>query len=149
VQRRSWFRILAIAAPAALIAAAALAMFVARASVRSDIGQRAEPRVADLGSQAVSTAQKVLPRPLPTKTFSGVVTDDHCGARHDMHSGKSPSECTEACLRRGANYILVNGDTNYRLEGNADQLSTFSGIRVQLTGSLTGNRIVVSSIALQ
>jgi len=64
-----------------------------------------------------------------------------------MRSNLSTSECTQACLRRGANYILVNGDKSYRLEGRADELAAFSGPRVTLTGSLTGNRINVSSIA--
>jgi hypothetical protein len=146
VQYRSWFRFLAIAAPAALIAALAIAMFVARANVKSDIGQKMEPPVADLGNAAGTVPHTAIP-PVPTRTFSGVITDDRCGARHDMHSAKTPSECIEACLRRGANYILVNGDKTYRLEGNADQLGSFSGTRVKLIGSLAGNRINVSSIA--
>ena len=146
MQYRSWFRFLAIAAPAALIAALAIAMFVARASVNSDTGQRMESRVADLGNSAASVPHTAI-RPVATRTFRGVITDDRCGARHDMHSGKTPSECIEACLRRGANYILVNGDKTYRLAGNPDQLSTFSGTRVKLIGSLAGNRINVSSIA--
>ena len=147
MQRRSWFRVLAIAAPAALIAAAAIAMFVARASVRSDIGPRTETRVANLTNDAGSVRQTAAGPPLRTQAFSGVITDDHCGARHDMHSNKSPAECIQACLGRGATYILVDGDKSYRLEGNADQLARFSGTRVTLTGSLERNRINVSSVA--
>jgi len=147
VQRRSWFRVLAIAAPAALIAAVAIAMFVVRASVGSDVGPRTEVRAADLAKDAGSVRQTAIPVSVRTQTFSGVITDDHCGARHDMRSNKSPSECTAACLRHGANYILVNGDKSYRLEGNADELARFSGTRVTLTGSLKGNRINVSSVA--
>ena len=64
-----------------------------------------------------------------------------------MHSNLSTAECTQACLRRGANYVLVNGDKSYRLDGKADELAVFSGTRVNLTGSLKGNRINVSSIA--
>jgi hypothetical protein len=147
MQRRSWFRVLVIAAPAALIASAAVAMFVARASVRSDIAPRTEARVADLANVAGSVRPPANPVSVRTQTFSGVITDDHCGARHDMHSNKSTSECTQACLRQGANYILVNGDKSYRLEGKTEELAAFSGTRVTLTGSLKGNRIDVSSIA--
>ncbi len=64
-----------------------------------------------------------------------------------MNSGESPSECTRACVRRGAKYILVNGDRSYRLDGNPDELEKFTGTRVSLTGWLKGNRIHVSSIA--
>jgi len=127
----------------------AIAMLVTGGTVNSALHRRVEPPVADLGKEAGGTP----PSPtkdshlVPTETFSGVITDDHCAARHDMNSGESPAECTRACVRRGAKYILVNGDRTYRLEGNPDELDKFSGTRVSLTGWLKGNRIQVSSIA--
>jgi len=80
-------------------------------------------------------------------TFTGLVTDDHCGARHDMGSGKSPAECAKACVRNGAKYALVDGEKTYTLQGNSDELARASGRRVSLSGSLQGNTIQVRSIA--
>jgi hypothetical protein len=80
------------------------------------------------------------------ETFSGLLTDDHCGARHDMGSNKSPAECARACVRNGAKYALVAGDKSYTLKGNAEDFSRQSGQRVTLLGSLEGKIIQVSSI---
>jgi hypothetical protein len=150
VQNLSWFRCLAIAAPTALIAAMAIAALVGDATVRSDSGQTNEPRLADPGlAGGLSGGPPETSRPVSIETFSGVITDDHCAARHDMWSGMSASECSRVCVRRDANYVLVDGDKSYRLEGNANELGIFSGTRVELTGSLAGNRIQVSSIAIE
>lgn len=149
VQHRSWLRFPAFGTRLAFGVLLAIAVFVVGGTVISAIHRRAEPRVADLGKDA--GARPLNPtehsHPVSTETFSGVITDDHCAARHDMNSGQSPAECTRACLRRGAKYILVNGDRSYRLEGNPDQLDKFTGTRVNLTGSRKGDRIQVSSIA--
>ena len=143
VQSRSWYRFFAVAAPAALIGAMAIAALVGGATVRSDSGQTIEDSQKDAGGVSLNRTES-----LPTRTFSGVITDEHCAARHDMRSGMSASECTRVCVHRGGNYVLIDGDKAYRLEGNATELGIYSGTRVALTGSLAGNRIQVSSIAL-
>jgi hypothetical protein len=150
VQNRSWFRFLAVFAPAALIAAMAIAALVGDATVRSDSEPMIGPQLADPGQAgAVLGGPPEISHSVSTKTFSGVITDDHCAARHDMGSGMSASECTRVCVHRGGNYVLIDGDKTYRLEGNANDLGIFSGTRVELTGSLAGNRIQVSSIHLE
>jgi hypothetical protein len=147
VQSRSWYRFLAVAAPVALMGAMAIAALVGDATVRSDSGQTIEDSQKEAGGRAVNRPE--LLASLPTRTFSGVITDDHCAARHDMSSGMGTSECTRVCVHRGANYVLVDGDKSYRLEGNPTELGIYSGTRVELTGSLTENRIQVNSIAVQ
>jgi len=147
VQSRSWYRFLAVAAPATLIGAMAIAALVGDATVRSDSGQTIEDSQNEAGGVSINRPE--FSGSLPTRTFGGVITDDHCAARHDMNSGMGTSECTRVCVHRGANYVLVDGDKSYRLEGNATELGIFSGTRVALTGSLAGNRIQVSSIALE
>jgi hypothetical protein len=145
VQSRSWYRFLAVAAPATLIGAMAIAALVGGATVRSDSGgQTIEDSLKDAGGVSIHRTES-----LPTRTFSGVITDDHCAARHDMNSGMSTSECTRVCVHRGANYVLVDGDKSYRLEGNPTELGIFSGTRVALIGSLAGNSIQVRSVALE
>lgn len=77
--------------------------------------------------------------------FEGVITDDHCRARHDMGSGKSPAECTRLCTREGGQYVIINGNKMYRLAGR-DDLTVVAGERVTITGSLTGDTIKIQSI---
>jgi hypothetical protein len=125
----------------------AIAALVGDATVRSDSSQTIEDSQNEAGGASVDRSEFL--GPLPTRTLSGVITDDHCVARHDMNSGMGTSECTRVCVRRGANYVLVDGDKSYRLEGNANEFGIFSGTRVVLSGSLAGNRIQVSSIALE
>jgi hypothetical protein len=79
------------------------------------------------------------------KTYVGLVTDDHCGARHEMESGESPSECTRMCVRNGAKYTLVDGESKYTLDGNTSDLEKLAGQRAKIVGTLAGTTIKVSS----
>lgn len=70
------------------------------------------------------------------KSWSGVISDSTCGAKHTMMPGKSDKECTEACVKMGAKYVLVvGGKTVYQL---SDQKApaTFAGERATVTGKL-------------
>jgi hypothetical protein len=82
------------------------------------------------------------------KTFSGVVTDSRCGARH-QDSTKSPAECTQMCVRNGAQYVLVDGDKTYALNGDTAQIAKLAGQRVSVAGSLVGDTLRVGSIQPQ
>lgn len=126
---------------AAFFASVTVAFAVAR-TVSPVVDEKVMAEVADSPalSQEASTA---------SDTFSGLVTDDHCGARHDMGSDKSPSECAKSCVHNGAKYALVDGDKTYTLEGNSDELARAAGLRVTVVGSLEGDTIQVSSIAAE
>jgi hypothetical protein len=80
------------------------------------------------------------------RTFTGLVTDDHCGARHEMDSGMNPSECTRMCVRNGSKYILIQGDKRYVLAGNESKLDELAGQRANIAGTLAGNTIKVGSV---
>jgi hypothetical protein len=82
-------------------------------------------------------------------SFSGLVTDSHCGARHQRHSNLSPEACARACIRNGATYVLVNGDHRYNLSGSEETLSKLVGTRATITGTLDGGTIAVSSAGSQ
>lgn len=97
------------------------------------------------GGGAAQASDDVQVDPIvPAQSFSGVITDSHCGARH-IDSGKSASECTRMCLRNGSKYVLVNGDKSYEIIGDPGQISQLAGERVKLTGTLAADRIKVTS----
>jgi hypothetical protein len=79
------------------------------------------------------------------RVFAGLITDDHCGARHDMDSGMNPTECTKMCVRNGSRYVLVEGNKRYALAGSESQLGSLAGQRVNIAGILDGNTIKVVS----
>jgi hypothetical protein len=99
------------------------------------------PADSDASSEsALDTANPIV--------FQGVISDDHCGPRHDMGSGRSPAECARMCVREGQQYIVVSGDKSYRLTGR-DDLTVLAGERVTVTGSLTGDTIKIKSITAE
>ncbi len=80
-----------------------------------------------------------------TQSFSGIVTDDHCGAKHQL-SDRSPADCTRICVTKGAKYVLIDGDKVYILQGDIVKLNRLAGERVTVVGSLHGQIIDFSSI---
>ena len=77
--------------------------------------------------------------------LTGMITDSHCGARHMRNSHLSTAECAKACVRGGANYILVDGDRHYILIGGEQSLSKLAGERANIIGTLQGDAILVNS----
>jgi len=84
---------------------------------------------------------------LSPQVISGVITDSRCGAKHDSGSGKNSAECTRACVRHGAKYILLNGGTAYVLLGDRAKLDKFAGQRVRISGVLAGDTLRVHSVS--
>jgi hypothetical protein len=82
----------------------------------------------------------------PQQTYEGVIADSRCGAKHSAAIGKTAADCTRACVHAGEQFVLVDGDAVYLLEGDLAVLKQVAGQRVKLVGSLNGNRISVSSI---
>jgi hypothetical protein len=82
-------------------------------------------------------------------SFSGLVTDSYCGARHQRRSNLTPEDCARACIRNGATYVLVNGHHRYNLSGNEESLDKLLGTRATVNGTLQGDTISVSSAGPQ
>ena len=135
-QTRPWLALIAYCAMAGLAAGLSLALFFTTASLAFAGGQSA--------SSEGQSAAVVPPQPV-AKTFSGMITDSRCGAKHKA-SDKSPEECARACVRNGAAYRLVDGDKSYDLRGDEKDLARKAGQRVTLAGTRNGNLIDVSSI---
>ncbi len=132
---RSWFSLLTFCASASLAAALALAILFTGASVV----------VAAAAPETVAAAEEPTPT-APQPVFAGVITDSQCGARHAEDSGKSPADCTLACVRNGANYSLINGDKKYALDGNTEELGKWAGQRATIAGIRSGDTIKVTSV---
>jgi hypothetical protein len=136
-KNRSWVKLLAYCFISALVISLAFATLFAGASLAFGLDQSSESS----GTRGSA--------PAPAKTFSGVITDSFCGARHAMNTRKDPAECTRACVRRGAHYVLVNGDTTYVLVGKRAVLDKFAGQRVQVKGTLAGDTLKASLVAAE
>jgi hypothetical protein len=82
------------------------------------------------------------------KTFTGIVSDSMCGARHAMPG--NDAACTRACVSKGSKYALVVGDKVYTLDTNDKAtlatLEKQAGSKVTITGTEKDNTIAVSSV---
>jgi len=131
---KSWFTFVTFCATPALAVALGSAILFAGAAVALAAPGGAKPAATQKSNKA-------------RRAFAGLITDDRCGARHDMDSGKSTTECTKMCVRNGSKYVLVEGDKKYDLAGSGSELDGLAGQRVKIIGSLDGNTIKVDSIS--
>lgn len=79
-------------------------------------------------------------------TWTGWITDDHCGAKGAKAEHKS---CAERCLGRGAKLVFYNSTDEklYSLD-NQDLAKEHLGHEVKVTGEVDGDAIKVESIAM-
>ena len=85
------------------------------------------------------------------QTWTGMIGDSKCGANHkamqEHNANLTDRDCTEACIKSGAEYILSSNGKVYKLENQKDpSLSENAGKTVVVTGTLKGNTITASKI---
>ena len=85
-------------------------------------------------------------------TISAFLLGNNCGASSLIRSGgnaaigKTAADCTLVCVRGGEQFIFVDGDTIYLLEGDLVVLKRAAGQRVRISGILNGKKISVTSV---
>lgn len=81
-------------------------------------------------------------------TFTGKISDSMCGLTH-MMPNTSDKDCTIACIKEGATYVLADqaNKTVYNLD-DQKKAAAFPGASVVITGTLEkdGKTIHVTSI---
>jgi hypothetical protein len=83
------------------------------------------------------------------QTWKGAISDKMCGADHTKMAGKmSDRDCTLACAKGGAPYVLMSDGKVYQLRNHDADLRTHAGHVVNLSGELKGDTIGVSKIEM-
>ncbi|MBO0910219.1 MAG: hypothetical protein J2P13_00390 [Acidobacteria bacterium] len=144
---RPWISLILFCFTAVLTAALAFAAVVAGASFALVRHQTSSALASRAGEQAPENPGPTGSKGENRTTFSGLVTDSFCGARHRRYRNLAPTECAAACIRDGAAFVLVNGDHSYKLTGSREALTKLLGMRANVTGTLQGNTILVDSAA--
>jgi hypothetical protein len=80
------------------------------------------------------------------QTWSGEISDSHCGAKHP--EGQAARACTESCVKGGASYVFVSGGKVYKLEDPSKLVAAHAGHMVSLTGEMKGETIAVAKIEM-
>ena len=84
---------------------------------------------------------------IPQQTYEGMITDTHCGAKHSAAIGATATDCTIRCVRAGEQFVLVDSETIYLLDGDLGALKRVAGQRVRIVGTLNGKTISVTAVA--
>ena len=120
--------------------ALAFAVVIAGASVALANHQSAQV-------EETQTLNPATPAPTSGKTFSGMITDSRCGARHMRNTSQTSTGCALACVRKGATFVLVDGGHRYTLIGGDATLAQLAGQRANVTGTRQGDTIMVNGAA--
>ncbi len=102
--------------------------------------------VAVTGTVLVATTVSAAPQ-----TWTGTISDSMCGAKHMSMGNKKMTdrECTEACVKANAKYVLVVGGKVYQIaDQKAPALATHAGHRVTVTGESNGDAISATKIEM-
>jgi hypothetical protein len=97
---------------------------------------------AGLSFAAVKTVKKQAKAAATEKTFYGVVTDTHCGAKGHMGD---PATCMKGCIEKGAKYALASRGKVYVLDPQ-EMAAEHPAQHVRVKGTLSGNTITATSI---
>jgi hypothetical protein len=80
-------------------------------------------------------------------TFTGVVTETMCGAKHTMMKDQPDDKCVKMCVKGSAEYALFDGQSVFKLSDQSKP-AKFPAQKVKVTGTLDQKTktIKVSSI---
>jgi hypothetical protein len=79
------------------------------------------------------------------KTWTGTVSDEHCGAKHAKASAAAEG-CVEKCVSGGAKYVLISHGKVYQVD-DQDKFKGLGGKSVKVTGSLSDSTITVADVS--
>ena len=140
-KKRTWFSLIVFCTLCVAGFALVFAVVIAGASVALASHQTAQ----------IEEAQNVEPvrdaSASSGKTFRGMITDSHCGARHMRNTSQSSTDCARACVRKGGTYVLVDGSRRYVLIGDDSAVAQLAGERANVTGTRQGDTIIVDAAA--
>jgi hypothetical protein len=77
-------------------------------------------------------------------TFTGVISDEKCGAKHAALSAADQA-CIQKCVDTGSDAVLVSGDKIYKITVQ-QAARTFAGKKVSVLGTLKGDTIDMQSV---
>jgi len=140
-QNRFWLSLVALCVAVACAAAIVLAIVSATTALAlttdepGPIAIKAEPSQISAGA------------PGHEKALQGVVSDTSCNAKH-VSKDRTAAECARVCVRHGARYALISGESVYLLDGNLSEMDHYAGQRAEVVGLLDGDLLMVRSIRI-
>jgi hypothetical protein len=140
VRARFWIEIFAMVTAIACV----LALLLAILGMAAGAAAKDPPAQAEQSSAIRPTATR--PAAISAQTYEGIISDGRCGAKHSARLSRMAADCTLLCVRDGEQFVLVNGDKMYTLEGDPVALKHAAGERVTIVGTRNRNSISVLSV---
>ncbi len=81
-------------------------------------------------------------------TFTGVITDTMCGAKHSMVKDQTDEQCIKMCLKGSSQYALYDG-TNVLKLSDQKKPGAFAAKRVKVTGTLNKKTKTIKVSAIE
>jgi hypothetical protein len=69
------------------------------------------------------------------ETFTGVVTETMCGAKHTMMKDQPDDKCIQMCVKGSSEFALFDGQNVFKLS-NQSKPAKFAAQKVKVTGTL-------------
>ena len=69
------------------------------------------------------------------ETFTGVVTDTMCGAKHSMMKDQPDDKCVKMCVKGSSDYALYDGQNTFKFSDQS-KAAKFAAQRVKVEGTL-------------
>lgn len=80
------------------------------------------------------------------ETWSGTISDAHCGAKH-ADASEASMKCVASCTKRGEAPVFVVGDKVIEI-ANPEAVKGHEGHKVTITGSMKGDKVQVESVKM-
>ncbi len=80
------------------------------------------------------------------ESWSGTISDAHCGAKHAA-SSEADQKCVAGCTKRGEAPVFVVGDKVIEF-ANPEAVKGHEGHKVTITGSMKGDKVQVESVKM-
>ena len=78
--------------------------------------------------------------------MTGVVSDSHCGAKHNTASAEA-TKCVQGCIKGGAEAVFVSGDKVYKIDSaSQDKVKSYYGQQVTVNGDVDGDTLKIESV---
>jgi hypothetical protein len=80
-------------------------------------------------------------------SWTGYISDAHCGAKHDKVSAANTKCVVDTCIKGGAEPVFVYQGKVLKFDADsATKAKAFAGQEVKIDGTLDGDTVKISSI---
>jgi Protein of unknown function (DUF5818) len=78
--------------------------------------------------------------------LTGVVSEDHCGAKHSAGSA-ADQKCVEGCVKKGGKPVLVSEGKVYKID-DPSKVMDHLGHKVVVKGDVEGDNLKIDSVEM-